>query len=58
MAIMHPTKGGHMKGSGSSAKVHKEAGSGSRPGKSSHPIPTSALADHHGLGRKPPGALK
>lgn len=42
----------------SSAKVFEPAGSGSRPGPSRHPIPTSAPKDAHGLdGRKTPSAL-
>ena len=52
MSILHPTAGGHMKGSGSSAKTFSAVGSGSRPTKSTHPVPTSAPAHHHHLGRK------
>jgi hypothetical protein len=42
----------------SSAKTWEPAGSGSRPGPSRYPIPTSAAKDPHGLdGRKTPSAL-
>lgn len=43
---------------GSSMKQGTSVGSGSRPGKSKIKIPTSAPMDPHGLGRRPPGALK
>lgn len=43
---------------GKSAPIHMPVGSGSKPSKGKHPIPTSAPTDHHGLGRKTPGALK
>ena len=43
---------------GKSMKQGTCVGSGSRPTKSKIKIPTSAPTDPHGLGRKPPGALK
>ena len=50
--------GGVMPPAQSSAKVFEPAGSGSRPGPSRYPIPTSAPRDPHGLdGRKTPSAL-
>ena len=43
----------------SSAKVYEPVGSGSRPGPSRFPIPTSAPKDPLGLdGRRTPSALK
>lgn len=57
MAIMHKTNGS-MKGMGSSATVHKEVGSGSRPTMSKHKIMTSAPMHPHHLDRKPPRPLK
>lgn len=60
MAILHPTKGGHMsaKGHAQSSKMMTEAGSGSRPTMSKHKIETSSPMHHHHLDRKPPSPLK
>ena len=56
--ISAPT-GGTTAPSQSSAKVYEPAGSGSRPGPSRFPIPTSAPKDPLGLdGRRTPSALK
>lgn len=41
-----------------SSKMHTHVGSGSRPTKSKHKIPTSAPENAQGLGRKPAGSLK
>lgn len=42
----------------SSAVIKPGTGSGSRPKGGSTHTPTSEPTDKHGLGRKPPGALK
>lgn len=56
--MLQHDKGGVRAPKQSSAKVVNNVGSGSRPGKSKHPIKTSAPADPHGLGgRKTKNAL-
>ena len=63
MAGLISDNGGHTKPTdvGSSAKVHTEAGSGSRPVPSKHKIESSSASDPHGQGRpnsKDPDWLK
>lgn len=57
--MFHPVpKGVTPSGVGGSAKVYTPVGSGSRPGKSSHAIKSSAPEDAHTMGRATSGALK